>query len=429
MNKIMLFISCIIGTMLEWYDFAVFGLLAPVLAKIFFPFTSHINALLISFLIFATGFAMRPIGGIFFGHIGDKYGRKKAIVPAVMLMTIATVCIGLLPEKANYFTVAALVFCRLAQGFAVSGEYSGVLTLISEQTTPRKSFFYQGFVEIGVMMGFLLGSLVAKFALSHTFNFIASWRIPFLVSFILCFFGLYLRLQINETKPDHRITQKNKIPIKILFSKKYFKTVIFGILYIMGGTVEFYFISIYLPSYFHYIFKTKDYLNIPLIFSIIHIIFIPIFSYITIYINILYLIIFYLTLYIILPLLLIIIFISHKPLSIYSIIIALCVAHSLGKLLCNSLIVVLFPIKIRYTASAFISNISVCLFGGTTPFICWLIIKITGWHAAPAIYASFTALISLVAVICYKSKILAVINIDEDKTQELNINKNVILGE
>ncbi len=409
MNKIKLFISCIIGTMLEWYDFAVFGLLAPVLAKIFFPFTSHINALLISFLIFATGFAMRPIGGIFFGHIGDKYGRKKAIVPAIMLMTIATVCIGLLPAKANYFTVTALVFCRLAQGFAVSGEYSGIITLISEQTTSRKSFFYQGFAAAGAMSGFLLGSLVYKLAL-HNILAIASWRIPFLFSFLLGFVGLYLRLKITI---DEIYIIKKYIPLKKLLNKKYYHALVFGLLYIMSATTGFYFVNIYMPSYLHHLgFKPQDYLNINLFNALITCICALFFGFLARYKDIIKMIKIYLSGYLFLPIILM--FLITKLHATPYLLLLLAVVHGIGMPLCCGVISLLFSREIRYTAVAFITNISVCIFGGSTPFICWLSVKITGWYFAPAIYVSFTAIISLIAIIYYKSQILAIIN-NKDK--------------
>ena len=137
------------------------GVLAPVLAKIFFPTQNKTTALLLIFTIFVTGFIMRPLGSLVFGHIGDTYGRKKAVVLSVTIMTIATVGMGLMPTT-NHPTIIIVVLLlglRLLQGFGVSGEYSGVLTFIGESVAAKRYFFFGSFNEVGAIGGTLLEPL------------------------------------------------------------------------------------------------------------------------------------------------------------------------------------------------------------------------------------------------------------------------------
>ncbi|MCP4475243.1 MAG: MHS family MFS transporter [Gammaproteobacteria bacterium] len=181
---------------------------------------------------------MRPIGGIFFGHIGDKYGRKKAIVASVFLMALTSTCIGLLPTHHNthihsvYWVITPLLLLRLLQGFAVSGEYAGMFTFVGEMVSKKHYFFCQSFVGFGSGCGLLLGTLIGNLVLSlHHGNMTGNaWRIPFLLSFVLGFVGLYLRLKAVES-PVFIAMQKDKktvrLPIKIVMLKHY-KTIIFG---------------------------------------------------------------------------------------------------------------------------------------------------------------------------------------------------------
>ena len=203
MNTVKMLFYCVIGTLLEFYDFAVFGILSPVLASIFFPHKDTTTSLLLTLSIFATGFIMRPLGGIFFGHVGDRYGRKKAIIWSMLLMAIATTAIGLLPVNLtpHIIIVFALLGLRLLQGFAVGGDTAGVMTFISEIAPAKRFFFFQSFIHSGIFAGFMLGLIIGKSAIAAYHGDITSnaWRIPFLLSAMLGVTGAYLRIKAVES--------------------------------------------------------------------------------------------------------------------------------------------------------------------------------------------------------------------------------------
>jgi MHS family proline/betaine transporter-like MFS transporter len=126
--------SNILGNTMEWYDFALYGSLAPIIAQLFFPSKNSLASLVLTFGVFASGFLMRPLGGIIFGHIGDRYGRKKALLTSILLMTIPTVLLGLIPsyETWGIFASLSLTFLRLVQGVAVGGEFTGSMSYLVE---------------------------------------------------------------------------------------------------------------------------------------------------------------------------------------------------------------------------------------------------------------------------------------------------------
>jgi len=220
---------------------------------------------------------MRPLGSIFFGHIGDKYGRRKAIVISIFLMTIATVSIGLLPTAHihTYLLISILLGFRLLQGLAVSGEYSGILTFIAETAPPKHYYFFQSFSAIGSLGGVLLGTAIGSVALS--LHYTNAWRLPFIASVFLGAAGFYLRLKSGETATYYQILRQNKIiafPLKrILLRHK--RTILFLVMIVAIDTTGFYFIVIFYPSFIvhlglseiHYLHATSLGLVIALIMT------------------------------------------------------------------------------------------------------------------------------------------------------------------
>src|SRR5262247_3315266 len=157
-----------VGSVLEWYDFAVYGYLAPVIGTLFFPAGDPVASLLAAFGVFAIGFAARPVGGALFGYIGDKVGRKPALLISVLTMGLATFAIGAMPTYEHIGAAAAfaLIVLRIAEGLSVGGEYTGAIILLGEHAPPSRRAYYAVWPELGCIMGFLLGSGVA--ALSNT---------------------------------------------------------------------------------------------------------------------------------------------------------------------------------------------------------------------------------------------------------------------
>ena len=206
-----------IGHVVEFYDFSIYALLAPVLAPIFFPSKDHITSLVATFGVFGVAFVIRPLGGIVFGHLADKIGRKNTLSTVILLMSAATAAIGLLPGQAQIGVLAPvlLVVCRSLQGLSTGGEFGGSASLVAEHAPPDRRGFLTSWVisssglgmSLGALIGALLTSVVSHDALSHW-----GWRIPFLVAVPLGAAGLYLRLRLEDA-PSFKAAKENaRIP-------------------------------------------------------------------------------------------------------------------------------------------------------------------------------------------------------------------------
>ncbi|MGH3587930.1 MAG: MFS transporter, partial [Pseudonocardia sp.] len=193
-----------IGTALEWYDFFLFGTTAAlVFAPLFFPGDDPMLSTLSAFLSFAVGFVARPIGAVVFGHIGDRYGRRVALVVTIGLMGAATTLIGLLPTYASAGLVAPilLTLLRAVQGVATGGEWGGATLLAIEYAAPKRRGFYASMVQIGSPTGTLLSTgAVALVSVLPKEQFLAwGWRLPYLASLVLVAVALWLRWRVEET--------------------------------------------------------------------------------------------------------------------------------------------------------------------------------------------------------------------------------------
>ncbi len=197
--------ASLVGTAVEWYDFFLYGSAAAlVFGKLFFPESEPVTATLLAFGTYALGFVARPLGGVVFGHFGDRVGRKKMLVVALMMMGIATFAIGLLPTYATIGLAAPilLLVCRLLQGFAVGGEWGGAVLMAAEHGDDARRGFWSSWPQAGVPLGNLLatGVLFVLAAVQSDATFEAwGWRIPFLLSAVLVLIGLYVRLQLEES--------------------------------------------------------------------------------------------------------------------------------------------------------------------------------------------------------------------------------------
>ncbi len=193
-----------VGTMIEWYDFYIFGSLAVVLSPKFYPAGNDVIALIAYLSTFAVGFLVRPFGALFFGRIGDLVGRKYAFLVTLSIMGGATALIGILPtfETAGWFAPIALLLIRVLQGLALGGEYGGATVYVAEHVPDKKRGFYTSFIQITATLG-LFVSLVVILATQQVLskddfsNW--GWRIPFLLSIILVTISLYIRLKMKES--------------------------------------------------------------------------------------------------------------------------------------------------------------------------------------------------------------------------------------
>ncbi len=216
------------GTMIEWYDFYIFGSLAPIMSVLFFPKGNPTAALLSTLAIFATGFAVRPFGAIFFGRIGDVVGRKYAFLVTLLIMGGATTAIGVLPtyESIGIFAPAALVILRLTQGLALGGEYGGAATYIAEHSPDDQRGFYTSFIQTTATLGLFI-SLGVILSVRSTLGEDAfkewGWRIPFLLSIVLVVFSYIIRMRLKESPLFTKMKAAGKTslhPLKDAFSSK-----------------------------------------------------------------------------------------------------------------------------------------------------------------------------------------------------------------
>jgi MFS family permease len=193
-----------VGTMIEWYDFYIFGSLAAILSLKFYP-PGHDTFALIAYLAtFAVGFLVRPFGALFFGRIGDVVGRKYAFLVTLTIMGLSTFAIGLMPSfaTAGWFSPIVLILIRVLQGLALGGEYGGAVVYVAENVPDNKRGFYTSFIQITATLGLfvsLIVILITQNSMSKEDFAAYGWRIPFLISIILVAISLYIRLKMKES--------------------------------------------------------------------------------------------------------------------------------------------------------------------------------------------------------------------------------------
>jgi len=214
--------ASLIGTAIEWYDFFLYGTAAALIFnKLFFPTFDPMVGTLLAFATYALGFVARPLGGLVFGHYGDKIGRKTMLYLTLLIMGTATAIIGILPtyETLGVWAAILLVTCRLIQGFGLGGEWGGAVLMAVEHAPENRRGFYGSWPQLGAPLGLVLGTLVFSVfsSLMSDAQFNAwGWRLPFLFSIILVVVGLWIRMTIAESPEFQKIKaekQEVKMPI------------------------------------------------------------------------------------------------------------------------------------------------------------------------------------------------------------------------
>ncbi|MCO1659897.1 MFS transporter [Pseudonocardia humida] len=249
-------VASFIGTTIEWYDYLVFGA-ATVLVfnPLFFPTLDPVAGALAGFATLAVAFLARPLGGLVFGHFGDRVGRKRMLVLSVVLMGLGTVAVGLLPTYATIgiWAPVLLVVLRFVQGFAVGGEWGGAVVMSLEHAPPHRRAFYASFPQAGVPAGTFLSSgaffLVTLMPEEQLLSW--GWRVPFLCSALLVVVGLYIRLRVSES-PEFLALQERgdvvKAPaVEVLRSSK--RALVVGMLCMLAPNTIFYLASTFFLSY------------------------------------------------------------------------------------------------------------------------------------------------------------------------------------
>jgi MFS transporter, MHS family, shikimate and dehydroshikimate transport protein len=249
-------LASMVGTSVEWYDFFVFGTAsALVFGRLFFPTFSELAGTLAAFASFAVGFVARPVGGLIFGHIGDRIGRKTTLVLTLTMMGVATFLMGLMPTYATIGVWAPIlmVALRFVQGLAVGGEWGGAVLMATEHSGGERRGFFGSFAQIGSAVGGLMSN--GMFLLVRQLpgdDFLSwGWRVPFLVSIVLVFVGLFIRLRIMESPIFAKIKETRKlvkVPAIELLRFDARNVLLAAGLYMAHGTL-FYAMTVYTVAY------------------------------------------------------------------------------------------------------------------------------------------------------------------------------------
>lgn len=255
--------ASLIGTTIEFYDFYAYATAAVlVFPHLFFPSDNETTALLASIATFGAAMVARPIGAVLFGHFGDRIGRKATLVGSLLMMGIATFAIGLLPTTVSigWFAALLLIVCRIVQGLALGGEWSGAALVATENAPEGKRALYGTFPQLGAPIGFIIANtlfLVINYALpgeggAASDAFLSwGWRVPFLFSAVMVIIGLWVRLKLIESEAFQRAEKKGEIkkaPIGFVF-QKYWKQLILGTFFMLATYVLFYLMTTFTLSY------------------------------------------------------------------------------------------------------------------------------------------------------------------------------------
>jgi len=208
--------ASLIGATIEWYDFFLYGAVAGIVFnKLFFPAKDPVVSILLAYTTFAIGFVARPLGGLIFGHFGDRIGRKSVLVATLMIMGVATMLVGMLPtyQQVGLLAPTLLVLLRLLQGIGLGGEWGGAVLMTYEYASPDKRGFYASIPQIGLAIGLCLSSgVVALLSRLPDADFLGwGWRVAFIASFLLVLVGLYVRLRILETPEFRRVKETQQV--------------------------------------------------------------------------------------------------------------------------------------------------------------------------------------------------------------------------
>lgn len=404
-------ISGMIGNALEWYDYALYGHFAAIISVLYFPSSSVYISMVATFGVFAAGFLMRPVGAIFFGFIGDRYGRKVALSLAILMMAIPTGCIGILPTHAQIgiWAPILLTLIRLLQGLSLGGEFSGAITFVAEHAPARK----RGFIScstmfsaaLGILFGSLMGTLLAQI-MSPENMMHWGWRIPFVVGLMIGLVGMYIRTRLEESPHYEEAKAKGKLsktPLKTAL-KQYPLEMLQAIGIYLTVTVPFYALVVFLNTFMNKVlgYAESDALLMNTCAMITLMATIPISGFYSDKIG-------------------------RKPILVASAVgfavlaypIFLLLTHGqfvyalLGQIIfavlvgaytapIPAMLVEMFPTSIRYTGMSLAYNISATAFGGTTPMVATWLVKQTGSNTSVSYYLILCAVLTLITLYFFK---------------------------
>ncbi|TXS55352.1 glycine betaine/L-proline transporter ProP [Streptomyces sp. t39] len=411
-----------LGNAMEWFDFGIYSYLAVTIGHVFFPSGNETAQLLSSFATFAVAFLVRPLGGMFFGPMGDRIGRKKVLALTMILMAVGTFAIGLIPSYSaiGFWAPVLLILFRLVQGFSTGGEYGGASTFIAEYAPDKRRGFFGSFLEFGTLAGYI-GAAGLVTALTALLGDAAmedwGWRVPFLVAGPLGLVGLYLRLRLDETPAFQKLEDESahaseaadtvetstKGDLAKIF-RQYWPTLILCIALVGAYNITDYMLLSYMPTY----------LSDELGYSETHglLILLGVMAALMAVINqvgrlsdrfgrkplLMTGMLGFLVLSA--PAFLLIGQGSILAITAGMLMLGLSLVCLLGTM--SAALPALFPTQVRYGSLSVGYNLSASLFGGTTPLVITALISWTGSNLMPAYYSMAAALVGVIAVACMK---------------------------
>lgn len=400
-------ISSSIGNILEWYDFGLFAIYSTIFSQLFFPEANPRIALLETLGIFSIGFFCRPIGALIFGYLGDKRGRSKTLRLSILMISLPTLLIGLLPTYASIGVAAPilLLLIRIWQGISLGGEYSGNLIYLAESAPSKHRATITAFAGAGANLGILLASIVGgitSYCFSDTVFMAWGWRIPYIISGVFCLFIYATRLQMQETAAFEYIKSNQLIvanPIKTML-KLDMPFVLRTLGLVCMGSTFYFFCFIYIPLYLGNtlqlpLFKTTTLISISIGSMLI---LVPLAGMLCDRIGRRRMLLFNVTFVILVTIPgFLILHLGYTPLALVTLIL-FTIASSLEQGTTPVALVENYPLPARYTGLSLGYNLGNGIFGGTVPIVSeWLVYK-TNFVLAPAFYITFCAMITAVVI-------------------------------
>jgi MHS family proline/betaine transporter-like MFS transporter len=412
-----------LGNAMEWFDFGIYSYLAVTLGHVFFPSGNDTVQLLSSFATFAVSFLVRPLGGMVFGPMGDRVGRKKVLALTMILMAVGTFAIGLIPSYASigFWAPTLLILFRLVQGFSTGGEYGGASTFIAEYAPDRRRGFFGSFLELGTLAGYIgaAGLVTGLTSVLGSAGMEAwGWRVPFLVAGPIGLVGLYLRLRLDETPAFQKLEDDSvhraseaastgettaKGDLANVFRQQW-PMLILCVCLVGAYNITDYMLLSYMPTYLSDEMGYSETHGLLLLIATMVVLMLVVNQVGRLSDRI-----------------------GRKPLLMAGMLGFLVlsvpafvlvgqgslVAVSGGMLMLGLSLVcllgtmsaalpALFPTQVRYGALSVGYNLSASLFGGTTPLVITALISATGSDLMPAYYAMAAALVGTVSVACMK---------------------------
>ena len=400
------------GNFVEWFDYAAYGYLATVIALTFFPQTDATTGLMATFAVFALSFIVRPVGGLIWGHFGDKYGRRSALSWSILIMTVSTFCIGILPgyNLIGLWAPALLLVIRMVQGFSASGEYAGASAFLAEYAPDGKRGFYTSIVPASTAAGLLFGALfvACMHAMMTSENLHDwGWRLPFLLAAPFGLVGRYIRMSLQDSpkflEMEKRLEAKEcatHAPVRELLTV-HRRAVTIGIGVTCLNAVAFYLLLSYMPTYLSTEMGMSE--GDSFIASTVSL---------ATYIGLIFLmgklsdrfgrktmLVTASVLFLLLT------FPLFGMLGNPSLVVILMIQIAFGAILAMNdgtlpcFLAEIFPTRVRFSGFAFSFNVANAVFGGTAPFIATWLIHMTGNKMAPAWYLLAAAAVALVAML------------------------------